>query len=328
VDDMLITSLSQDLIDSLHEDLQKKYGPMEIKTGKVHSFLGMSFDFSIDGKAIIRMGKFIDEILIKGNVQGHAETLAGENLLEVNDNLELVSSELQDHMHSMTAMLLYLAKKTRPELLNLVGFLTRRVKKFNADDIKKLNRGLKYLAATKDLDFTLCFDEDLKITSSVDASYATSHDYKSISGATTSLGGAIIHAQSKVQSLMTKSSFEAELVATSDYAGRPIWVRQFLTHQGYTVGPAIIEQDNQGTMVAIKRGSPPSDRSRHINIRYFWIADRIAANEVKLNYVPTEFMLSDVLTKPLQGDRFISLRNRLLGVGGASCSAYVLYRCM
>eukprot|EP01031_Cornospumella_fuschlensis_P052105 gene52105-63697_t len=127
VDDMMITSLNQVLIDSLHKDLQKKYGPMEIKIGKVHSFLGMSFDFSIEGKAIIRMGKFIDEVLVKGNVQGYAETPAGENLFEVNATLELLPNEQQEYMHSMTAMLLYLAKKIRPELLTLVGFLTRRV---------------------------------------------------------------------------------------------------------------------------------------------------------------------------------------------------------
>jgi hypothetical protein len=326
VDDMMITSSNEQLVFDLHKDLQAKYGVMEIKQGKIHSFLGMSFDFSEDGKVHIRMGKFIDEILVKGEVKGFAETPAGENLFTVDESLELLPKSKQEHMHSMTAMLLYLAKKIRPELLTLVGFLSRRVNKYTEDDLKKLNRGLKYLAATKDLDFTLCFDDQLKITTSVDASYATSHDYKSISGATTTLGGAIIHAQSKTQSIMTKSSFEAELVATSDYAGRPIWVREFLTNQGYEVGPAIIEQDNQGTMIAIKRGSPPSDRSRHINIRFFWLADRIKSNEIQVAYTPTEHMLADVLTKPIQGERFINLRNRLLGIGGASGSIYMIKR--
>jgi hypothetical protein len=326
VDDMMITSTDESLVRELHNVLQIKYGKMEIKSGKIHSFLGMSFDFSTDRKVSIRMGKFIDEVLLKGNVQGLAETPAGDNLFSVDASLPILPKKDQEHIHSMTAMLLYLAKKVRPELLTLVGYLTRRVNKFNSDDMKKLNRGLKYLAATKDLDFTLCFDKEMKITSSVDASYATSHDYKSVSGATTTLGGAIIHAQSKVQNLITKSSFEAELVATSDYAGRPIWVREFLIDQGYQVGPATIEQDNQGTMIAIKRGSPPSDRSRHINIRFFWVADRILKNEVTLAYVPTEFMLADILTKPLQGERFTSLRDRLLGLGGASGSAYMVCR--
>jgi hypothetical protein len=123
-------------------------------------------------------------------------------------------------------MILYLAKKTRPDFLPLIGFLTRRVNKFNNQDLKKLERGLRYLRATKDLPFTLSFSSDLQVTSSIDASYASSHDFKSISGATTSsLGGASsIHASSKTQNLIVKSSFEAELVVvfccwSSSYPG-------------------------------------------------------------------------------------------------------------
>eukprot|EP01038_Epipyxis_sp_PR26KG_P008235 gene8235-11144_t len=116
--------------------------------------------------------------------------------------------------------------------------------------------------------------------------------------------GGSLHAQSKAQSLTTKSSFEAELVVSlSDY-GAP----------GYEVQPARIEQDNQGTMAAIQKGkNPPSGRSRHINIRYFWQTDLIkSSDEVTVNYVPTDLMISDILTKPLQGEKFKRFRNKLL----------------
>ena len=68
---------------------------------------------------------------------------------------------------------------------------------------------------------------------------------------------------------------EAETVATSDNAGLAIWSNHFLQEQGYIMQPAIIEQDNQGAMSALKKGMPLSDRSKHINIRYFWLSDRI-----------------------------------------------------
>jgi hypothetical protein len=327
VDDMLLTSHDLPMIMHLHSILEAKYGTMALKLGPILSFLGMTFDFSKSGKVVIKMDKFIDEVLEKGNVPGLAESPAGENLFAVDDTLDLLPKPQQEYMHSVVAMILYLAKKTRPDLLTLIGFLTRRVNKFNIQDLKKLERGLRYLRATKDLPFTLSFSSDLQVVSSIDASYASSHDFKSISGATTSLGGASIHASSKAQSLIVKSSFEAELVATSDYAGRPIWVRLFLTDQGYTVGPATLEQDNQGTIAAIKNGAPSSDRSRHINIRFFWVSDRVKERDVQVQYVPTEFLLADLLTKPLQGSRFIQLRDRLLGIGGdtgSSGAAYVI----
>ena len=83
----------------------------------------------------------------------------------------------------------------------------------------------KYLNGTKHLEFTLCFNQEFQVISSVDAAYGVIHDFKSMSGATTTLGGGSLHAQSKAQSLTTKSSFEAELVSLSDYGGRVIWTQ-------------------------------------------------------------------------------------------------------
>eukprot|EP01036_Dinobryon_divergens_P034360 gene34360-44385_t len=214
--------------------------------------------------------------------------------------------------------------RTRPDILTAVGFLTRRVNKFNDDDKKKLHRVFKYLNGTKDLEFTLCFNREFQVISSVDAAYGVTHDFKSMSGATTSLGGGSLHAQSKAQSLTTKSSFEAELVSLSDYGGRVIWTQNFLRAQGYEVQPARIEQDNQGTMAAIQKGNPPSDRSRHINIRYFWLTDLIKSDEVTVNYVPTDLMISDILTKPLQGEKFKRFRNKLLGIEERTDTCYLI----
>lgn len=48
------------------------------------------------------------------------------------------------------------------------------------------------------------------------------------------------------------------------------------------------------------------------NIRYFFIKDRVDNGEVKLKYVYTEDLIADILTKPLQGERFRSLRAKLM----------------
>ena len=53
-------------------------------------------------------------------------------------------------------------------------------------------------------------------------------------------------------------------------------------------------------------------RTKHVNIRYFWIKDRIDSGEIKVIYQPTNDMVADILTKPLQGQQFIDLRNKLL----------------
>ena len=56
-----------------------------------------------------------------------------------------------------------------------------------------------------------------------------------------------------------------------------------------------------------------SQRSRHIDIRYFWIKDRLQNETNKLEYCPTEQMLADFFTKPLQGNLFMKFRHVVMG---------------
>ena len=55
-------------------------------------------------------------------------------------------------------------------------------------------------------------------------------------------------------------------------------------------------------------------RTRHINIRYFFITYRIARNEVAIQYCHTKKMVADYFTKPLQGALFYKLRDQIMGV--------------
>jgi len=61
-----------------------------------------------------------------------------------------------------------------------------------------------------------------------------------------------------------------------------------------------------------EKGRSTSERTRHINTRYFFIKDRIESGELELQYLPTEQMIVDLLTKPLQGEKFRVLRDALL----------------
>ena len=71
--------------------------------------------------------------------------------------------------------------------------------------------------------------------------------------------------------------------------------------QGYQLGPAQVFQDNQSVLALVKAGRPASERTRHINIRHFWIKDKVESGEVSLNFCPTTEMIADGLSKPLQG---------------------------
>ena len=65
-------------------------------------------------------------------------------------------------------------------------------------------------------------------------------------------------------------------------------------------------------MAMVEKGKINTDCSRHIAVRYYFIKDRQENKEVSIAYMPTRSMLSDMLTKPLQGAAFRNLREGVM----------------
>ena len=85
--------------------------------------------------------------------------------------------------------------------------------------------------------------------------------------------------------------------------------------QGYEVTKNILYQDNKSSILLEKNGKASSSkRTRHISIRYFFVTDRIAKGELTVEWCPTENMIADFMTKPLQGTIFRKFRYIVMGV--------------
>ena len=84
--------------------------------------------------------------------------------------------------------------------------------------------------------------------------------------------------------------------------------------QGYKIKDSVVYQDNKSAiLMEINGRNSCTGNSRDINIRYFWIKDRIDNKEVRIEYVPTHIVLADYYTKPLQRSRFRVLRDFIMG---------------
>ena len=87
-----------------------------------------------------------------------------------------------------------------------------------------------------------------------------------------------------------------------------------MNEQGYNMKENILYQDNQSAIKMEKNGrNSCTGNSRHIHIRYFFVKDRVDKGEVKIEYCPTEEMLADFYTKPLQGSLFRKFRDVIMG---------------
>jgi hypothetical protein len=85
--------------------------------------------------------------------------------------------------------------------------------------------------------------------------------------------------------------------------------------QGYGVKDNILFQDNKSSILLEKNGKASSSKiTKHINIRYFFIVDRVKKEEVSVVWCPTGDMIGDFATKPLQGALFRKFRDQIMGV--------------
>jgi len=128
-----------------------------------------------------------------------------------------------------------------------------------------------------------------------------------------SFGGGAIYGSSTKQKLNTRSSTEAELVGVNDALPQVLWTRQFLIEQGFRNTVPVIFQDIQSTMLLEKHGRLLSGKQTcHTDVHYYFVKDRIASKEVRVEYCPTGDMLADYFTKPFQGGLFVKFCNIIM----------------
>jgi hypothetical protein len=90
-----------------------------------------------------------------------------------------------------------------------------------------------------------------------------------------------------------------------------IWMRSILSELGFPIEiPLVINVDNEGA-IALAKNPVQHARTKHIDIRYHFIRERIANKEISLVHCPTNVMTADVLTKSLPRDIFEFHRNNL-----------------
>ena len=146
---------------------------------------------------------------------------------------------------------------------------------------------------------------------------------RSQTGGAISLGLGVVHAKCIIQKLNVKSSTESKLVGVSEYLPYNLWLILFITAQGYAIKDNILYEDNKSTMLMLKNGrNSCTGNSRHIDIRYFFVKDRIDKGELRVEYCPSSIMLADFFTKPLQGQLFKKFRDVIMGYVPTSSLKY------
>jgi len=127
---------------------------------------------------------------------------------------------------------------------------------------------------------------------------------------------------SKRQQCVSTSSAEAEYVGECNAAKEVTFLVQALKEVGYDgsdTNPTTILADNQA---AIKMGSNPVNhpRAKHIDTSYHYVRNKVEEGAIRLEYIPTDQMVADGLTKPLDSGKFLRSRS-VMGLASGNDAA-------
>jgi hypothetical protein len=146
VDDLKKSHVDPDVIEEIIKKIGDKYGkeqdPVTVNRGKKHDYLGMTIDFSNDGKVKFTMVDYIENVLFDApaSMNGTASTPAAIHLFEINAASKKLCPEDAETFHHITAQLLNLSKRSRPDIQMAISFLCTRVAQPDTDDWKKLGQ--------------------------------------------------------------------------------------------------------------------------------------------------------------------------------------------
>ena len=181
VDDLLMTSCSEELIDDLEKKLMENFSAVTFARGDAHSFLSMNIK-RVDSHVTVDMSGYLDKCLEGREHLVGANSPGGDDLFRVPDDATLLGATEKESFHSDVAKLLYLSKRDRKDILVAVSHLCSRVTKPTVDDQAKLERVFGYLSRTRNLCTSFKRGVAVDMQAYIDASFGVHDDGASRTG--------------------------------------------------------------------------------------------------------------------------------------------------
>ena len=230
VDDVKSSHKDPQVNDSFIAWLDKEYGqvnPVKALRGKKHDYFSMTLDYTEKGKVKIDMMDYTELMVAKfpqEDLQGlKVLNCASKNLFGVNKRSSRLDDERSEMLHSVVLKGLFMAKHSRPDLLQLITYLCMQMKEPTRLDWNKLVCIMKFLKQTKDDCLMLQSNSTHILIWSVNSSFAVHNDYCSHTGRTMMMGKGLIINISLKQKVNTRSSVKAEVIGVDDCIGPILW---------------------------------------------------------------------------------------------------------
>lgn len=311
VDDIIITGSSPTAVQSVIDRLTTVFALKQFEA--LDYFLGIEVKATSNGCLLLTQTKYLKEILSRAgmdNAKGISTPLPAKLKLSKHGADYMADPSLY---RSIVGALQY-ATITRPE----IGYAVNKACQFLSQPLDThwvaVKRILRYLKGSLDLGLVLrpaAASVPFSLQAYCDADWASDiDDRRSTSGACIYLGPNLISWWSKKQTLVAKSSAEAEYRSLALAASELLWVQSLLHELKVPHSTPVIFCDNQST-VAMSHNPVLHSRTKHMELDLFFVREKVLSKSLIVCHVPAEAQLADILTKPLAKAAFCSLRDKL-----------------
>jgi hypothetical protein len=193
---------------------------------------------------------------------------------------------------------------TRPDLSYAVGVVNQFMQTPQKPHLDAVRRILRYIKHTLQCGIFYEAKSQLQVHGYTDVDWAGNvSDRRSTSGFMFSFGSGAVSWSSKKQSTVALSSTEAEYKGAAIATCEVIWLQKLLSDLGQLVdAPVVIYYDNISSIL-LANNPVYHARTKHIEVHYHFIREKVLAKEIDLINVNTEDQVADIFTKALGTDK-------------------------
>ena len=308
VDDIILTGDDSEEIERLKRNLALEFEMKDL--GKLRYFLGMEVARNKTGISVSQR-KYVIDLLQETGMLGckPVDTPMDPNVkLELNGNGTPVD---KGRYQRLVGKLIYLSH-TRPDIAFSVSCVSQFMHSPSEEHMDAVYRILRYLKGIPGKGLFFKKNENRGIEVFTDADWAGSiNDRRSTSGYCSFVWGNLVTWRSKKQTVVARSSAEAELRSAAHGVCEALWLKMLLEELKVSVtAPLKIFCDNKAA-INISHNPLHHDRTKHIEVDRHFIKEKIEEGTICVVYVPTSEQTADILTKGLFRPTFEKLVDKL-----------------
>ncbi|KAH9648557.1 hypothetical protein KPL70_025642 [Citrus sinensis] len=304
---------NKDRIQELKAQLAREFEMKDL--GPANKILGMQIHRDRNNKKIwLSQKNYLKKILRRFNMQ---DCKSISTPLPVNFKLSssmCTSNEAERKemsrvpYASAVGSLMFAMICTRPDIAQAVGAVSRYMANPGGKHWIAVKRILRYIRGTSDV--ALCYrGSEFTVRGYVDSDFAGDLDKrKSTTGYVFTLAGVAVSWVSKLQTVVALSTTEAEYMAATQACKEAIWIQRLLEELGHKQQKIPVFCDSQSAL-HVARNPAFHSRTKHIGVQYHFVREVVQDGSVDLQKIHTKENLADVLTKPINADKFIWSRS-------------------